>query len=102
MNKIRSWRWMFVLTVITSVSGSNGLAVTPKEGTLSATPPANPGISTTPMHSYRTYTYYGDRYRDPFIPLNGDFRTDQSVLDRPPQVAALSLKGIVQDAKGRM
>lgn len=50
---------------------------------------------------YKTYSYYGDRYRDPFIPLNGEFRTDQNT-DRPPQVATLTLKGIVQDARGRM
>ncbi len=59
------------------------------------TPPA-------PASSYKTYTYYGDRYRDPFIPLNSDIRTDQSALDRPPQAASLVLRGIVQDARGRM
>jgi len=52
--------------------------------------------------SYKNYTYYGDRYRDPFIPLNGDIRSDQQAADRPPQIASLALKGIVQDAKGRM
>jgi hypothetical protein len=51
---------------------------------------------------YKSYIYYADRYRDPFIPLNGDFHADQSALDRPPQVASLMLKGIVQDSKGRM
>ena len=56
--------------------------------------------STVP--SYKTYTYFGDRYRDPFVPLNGDFHTDQSLLERPPQISSLLLKGIVQDAKGRM
>ena len=39
---------------------------------------------------------------DPFIPLNGDMRNDQEALDRPPQIASMALKGIVQDAKGRM
>jgi hypothetical protein len=52
--------------------------------------------------SYKNYTYIGDRYRDPFIPLNGDIRSDQQALERPPQIASLMLKGIVQDAKGRM
>ncbi len=51
---------------------------------------------------YKNYAYYADRYRDPFIPLTGDFHADQSALDRPPQIASLQLKGIVQDAKGRM
>lgn len=51
--------------------------------------------------SYLLYTYMGDHYRDPFIPLIGEGVTN-SALDRPPQVASLVLKGIVQDAKGRM
>lgn len=62
-----------------------------------------PAATTTAANSpYKNYTYYADRYRDPFIPLNGDFHTDQSALDRPPAIASLMLKGIVQDAKGRM
>ena len=70
-------------------------------------PVINPGLQlaatpAAPTPSYKEYVYYGDRYRDPFIPLNGDFRGDQSALDRPPQVASLILKGIVQDARGRM
>jgi len=56
----------------------------------------------TSASTYKDYTYYGDRYRDPFIPLNGDIRSDQSALDRPPQPASLTLKGIVQDVRGRM
>jgi hypothetical protein len=67
-----------------------------------AAPMAKASAPTAEETSYKNYTYYGDRYRDPFIPLNGDIRTDQSALDRPPQIASLSLKGIVQDAKGRM
>jgi len=43
----------------------------------------------------------GDHYRDPFIPLLGEGITN-TTLDRPPQVSSLLLKGIVQDAKGRM
>jgi hypothetical protein len=56
----------------------------------------------TPAPLYKKYVYFGDRHRDPFIPLTGEFRTDQSALDRPPQIVSLMLKGIVQDAKGRM
>jgi len=59
-------------------------------------------LSTTTVPAYKSYTYYGDRYRDPFIPLNGDIRTDQQALDRPPPLVSLTLRGIVQDAKGRM
>jgi len=51
--------------------------------------------------SYHSYTFFGDRYRDPFIPLNGEVRAD-SLYDRPPQIASLALKGIIQDAHGRM
>ena len=58
--------------------------------------------SSSASQTYKNYTYYGDHYRDPFIPLNGDIRSDQSALDRPPQLSSLILKGIVQDAKGRM
>lgn len=54
-----------------------------------------------PLPLYKTYSYYSDRYRDPFVPLTGEYRTDQAT-DRPPQIASLMLKGIVQDAKGRM
>ena len=54
-----------------------------------------------PKPAYQTYSYYGDRYRDPFIPLVGEFRKDQ-LSDRPPQISTLILKGIVQDQKGRM
>jgi hypothetical protein len=63
---------------------------------------AKPNGPPSEIPSYKNYTYYGDRYRDPFIPLNGDIRSDQSAYDRPPQITALMLKGIVQDAKGRM
>jgi hypothetical protein len=54
-----------------------------------------------PAPEYTTYTYYGDRYRDPFVALNGDYRNDQGA-DRPPQISSLLLKGIIQDAKGRV
>src|SRR6188472_1170170 len=37
---------------------------------------------------YKTYVYYGDKYRDPFIPLNGDLRSD-GALERPPQITSL-------------
>src|SRR5258706_15803635 len=47
---------------------------------------------------YLLYSYYGDRYRDPFIPLTAEFRNDQGA-DRPPQISTLLLKGIIQDEK---
>lgn len=53
-----------------------------------------------PIPAYKTYSYYGDRFRDPFIPLVGDGRGSGD--DRPPQIQSLILKGIVQDSKGRM
>ena len=74
----------------------------PVKPVLLTAPAANMGATAAPAPTYKSYTYFGDRYRDPFIPLTGDLRGDQSLLDRPPQVASLLLKGIVQDAKGRM
>ena len=61
-----------------------------------------PSTASLEAAAYKSYVFYGDRYRDPFIPLNADFRTDQNALERPPQIASLMLKGIVQDARGRM
>src|SRR5258708_34387854 len=59
----------------------------------SQTPPAAGQTLTEPIGSYTTYTYYGDRYRDPFIPLIGEIRNSQS-LDTPRPVSSLLLKGI--------
>lgn len=64
------------------------------------TAPANVATPPKPTPFYKTYTYRGDRFRDPFVPLVGDTRTDQG--NRPPQVASLVLRGIVMDARGRM
>src|ERR1035438_964763 len=48
---------------------------------------------------YQLYSYYGERYRDPFIPLLGQGVMD-SLGDHPPQTSTLTLKGIIQDAQG--
>ncbi len=53
-----------------------------------------------PVPSYKTYTFYASRYRDPFIPLIGG--EARGTDERPPQIQGLVVKGIVQDAKGRM
>jgi hypothetical protein len=76
---------------------------------LTPAPPTTPGAVVTGVDSnatkappsYMSYTYYGERYRDPFISLNGDVRS-ADLLDRAPQISSLTLKGIVQDANGRM
>src|SRR5262245_27980271 len=47
--------------------------------------PATPAKSSEDT-SYKTYTFIGDKYRDPFVPLTGEFRSDQNALDRPPQI----------------
>ena len=61
---------------------------------LSATP-------TKPLPLHQTYTYQADRYRDPFVPLVGaESKADTN--DHAPQITSLTLKGIVQDAGGRM
>jgi len=70
--------------------------------------PALPGNKLDPataiksVPAYQLYTYYGDRYRDPFIPLEGSEVRSDLTSDRPPQIASLQLKGIIQDTKGRI
>jgi len=90
--------WIFAAAVSTAVLGSACFGESPA----GRSGPAVVLTSTAPVSAYKEYTYFGDRYRDPFIALNGDLRTDQETLDRPPPIASLMLKGIVQDAKGRM
>src|SRR5437879_4861298 len=68
--------------------------VVAKPVTVAAEPPK-------PVPAYQLYSYYGDRYRDPFIALTGEYRSDQGT-DRPPQISTLLLKGIIQDEKGRV
>ena len=66
-------------------------------GSASATPDTQP----KDVPSYTTYNYYGEKYRDPFVPLIGETRSSQ-MSDRPPAIASLMLKGIVQDNNGRL
>jgi hypothetical protein len=73
----------------------------PASSSVASTPSAGAATPATPKPAYQLYTYYGDRYRDPFIPLTGEFRSDQG-NDRPPQVSTLLLKGIIQDQKSRV
>ena len=97
-------RSVIVCASLLGTLGSRGFSEVPaaKPGLQIVAPAAGAGAVNAPAASYKSYVYYGDRYRDPFIALNGDMRGDQSALDRPPQIASLVLKGIVQDAKGRM
>jgi hypothetical protein len=62
---------------------------------------STPDSSSKEVPFYMTYNYYGEKYRDPFVPLIGEARSDQTT-DRPPAIASLILKGIVQDSNGRM
>jgi hypothetical protein len=98
---------LFLLTLVLGGPLARSEAAEPASGSRQPLLSAAAGVmavtATAPSApSYKNYTYYGDRYRDPFIPLNGDIRTDQNALDRPPPLSSLALKGIVQDAKGRM
>lgn len=54
-----------------------------------------------PKPAYMSYTFYADRYRDPFVPLLGENRGDSGV-EAQVQIASLQLKGIVSDVNGRM
>ena len=89
------------------LAASNLMAPAVKPPTPTRPSPA-PMVATVPtpepakkVPDYQTYNYYGDRYRDPFIALNGEYRSDQGA-DRPPQVSSLLLKGIIQDERSRM
>ncbi len=91
----------FSLSTISTLYGVE--APVPKTGVqLAQATPAALATTAPATPAYKLYVYYGDRYRDPFVPLNGDFRGDQNALERPPQIASLVLKGIVQDSRGRM
>jgi hypothetical protein len=96
MNKRTPYQMASVLLLLSAA------AFSAQPGIPAASTPPAIAAPTSASQSYKNYTYYGDRYRDPFIPLNGEIRGDLSALDRPPQAASLLLKGIVQDAKGRM
>jgi len=107
MNKPTIILWPLLLGSLSFCSmAAMGASPGLNPGLQMALPPSKPMsaavISSGTTSSYKNYTYYGDHYRDPFIPLNGDIRSDLQALDRPPQLASLVLKGIVQDAKGRM
>ncbi len=78
------------------------IAATPAPAPVKNAPSSVSADTPAPVQpAYKSYSYYGDKYRDPFIPLTGEFRIDQGA-DRPPQIVTLMLKGIVQDARGRM
>src|SRR5579872_4772656 len=70
-------------------------------GTPASKTTAAPNTQPKEVPSYITYNYYGEKYRDPFVPLIGESRSDQT-SDRPPAIASLMLKGIVQDTNGRL
>jgi hypothetical protein len=94
------------IALLVGLQGTPGYSSGPATGPTPAiqvqAPGAKPAAAATmESASYRNYTYYADRYRDPFVALTGDIRSDPS-LDRPPQIASLMLKGIVQDSRGRM
>ena len=83
---------------VSSASMSSARTVDPSLPSRKVTPPD----TTKPTPSYELYTYYGDRFRDPFIPLVGSEARTDLTSDRPPQIGSLLLKGIIQDAKGRL
>lgn len=77
---------------------STGWAVEPKPATPPVAPAATPAAAPAP--AWKSYSYLGDKYRDPFIPLTGAGADTDS--DRAPQISTLQLKGIIQDPKGRV
>src|SRR5579863_8072304 len=113
------WFLLDIMNNLNAISLSLTLALTyipANASVIPLTPSVNPPLATrTPsssaaaasdtqpieMPSYTTYNYYGEKYRDPFVPLIGETRSDQ-MSDRPPAIASLMLKGIVQDSNGRL
>jgi hypothetical protein len=70
-------------------------------GPIAQAAPASPAAATpaTQTPAYLSYIYEGDKYRDPFIPLNGTRGDD---TDPAPQISALILKGLMRDEAGRI
>ena len=92
MRRVPSWRIISGFWgLLVSFQGLPGHAAGLDAGP--ATPPA------APPPSYLSYVYEGDRYRDPFISLNGDHGTDN---EHAPQIGSLILKGIVKDKTSRV
>jgi hypothetical protein len=106
----RSFSFLVYLCLACNASGMQGAGSmnTPSQP-VTTDPPALGGSLgnnlakpvTMQTAAYQSYNYLGDRYRDPFIPLVGQALSDQS-SDRPPQITSLELKGIIEDAKGRL
>ena len=93
-----TWNTLASAAVAPLASGINApLAAQTPAGGATAAPDTQP----KEVPSYTTYNYYGEKYRDPFVPLIGETRSDQT-SDRPPAIASLMLKGIVQDNNGRL
>ena len=93
----RAILWLLLQAFTAAAAASQELPATRAPQQIKAT--ATGGAKSAP--GYQLYTYYGDRYRDPFVPLVGEIRSD-SGQDRPPQIGSLLLKGIIRDAKSRM
>jgi hypothetical protein len=96
MNKSTRF-FLFALTISVSARTFGAAAAPAVAGTAASAAPA----ASAPKPGYMSYSYYGEKYRDPFIPLIGEIRSDRG-MERPPAIASLVLKGIIQDAKGRM
>src|SRR5580765_5633156 len=92
-----------VLVLIVGVLTQAGAASPAAPASGLAVQPLADSSAAKPVPAYMQYQFYGDRYRDPFVPLIGDVtRGNEQMYDRPPAIAALVLKGIVQDSQGRM
>ena len=74
-------------------------AVPPSFGSNAFQMPASKEKTETPR-----YIYHGDRYRDPFIPLNGNsvITTSSSEGVAVPNIGTLTLKGILDDGKQKL
>jgi Tfp pilus assembly protein PilP len=96
--KIRYWL-IAVVPVVFAACGGDELPPPPPEFKIFA-PKAEASGSPQQKTEPPRYVYQGDRVRDPFIPLTGEY-VSQSTNDEIiiPNLAALNLKGIFEDGK---
>ncbi len=86
---------------VAATSKKNPVLPQTKPAVAAASSASSESSSSKPEPLRKTYSYQADRYRDPFIPLIGaESKSDTG--ERTPQITSLTLKGILQDANGRM
>jgi len=95
-----------LFTLVALFAGSCGYEDLPTQNVTKTPAPAQNGSGLTVYKKKETthYNYRGDKFRDPFVPLNGEGFNTSSLSDEVavPNLASLSLKGIFDDGKIKM